>query len=311
VDRTYLDTRFSSLKGIARIAVEGPLDKVTIAGMAQLLKEVRRGPGEISRHTPIYFVSGSPAQLRGVIERKLLLDGVEFDGTSFKDWTGLLKRGRWTGLKRQLAFKLAALLGNRALLPPGSREILLGDDLEVDPLVYALYADILAGRIPPGRLPGVLLGRGLSAGEVEGLVGLKLRAGNQPGGVRRALIRLERSENPEALLPFAPWVVPCADAFQMALTLWDSGSLSPAGAVRVARSLRLFDLPPEHLERDLFELVRRGLLDASQVEEQAALLEREGLCRLQGRLPEVDPAWLAVSARSRDEPWTPGASPGR
>jgi hypothetical protein len=79
----------------------------------------------------------------------------------------------------------------------------------------------------------------------------------------------------------------------------------------VARSLRLFDLPPEHLERDLFELVRRGLLDASQVEEQAALLEREGLCRLQGRLPEVDPAWLAVSARSRDEPWTPGASPGR
>ncbi|MFH1466542.1 MAG: phosphatase domain-containing protein, partial [Pseudomonadota bacterium] len=193
VDRTYLDTRFSSLKGIARVAFEGALDKVTIAGMAQLLKEVRRGPGEVSRHTPIYFVSGSPAQLRGVIERKLLLDGVEFDGTSFKDWTGLLKHGRFSGLKRQLAFKLAALLGNRSLLPPGAREILVGDDLEVDPLVYALYADILAGRLPPAHLPAVLQRHGVSAGEAEGLLGLKLRAGNQPGGVRRALIRLERS----------------------------------------------------------------------------------------------------------------------
>ncbi|MFH1463183.1 MAG: hypothetical protein ABIO70_02245, partial [Pseudomonadota bacterium] len=221
--------------------------------------------------------------------------------------TGLLKHGRFSGLKRQLAFKLAALLGNRALLPPGARELLVGDDLEVDPLVYALYADILAGRLPPSRLQRVLARRGLSAREVEGLIGLKLRAGNQPGGVRRALIRLERSQNAEALLPFAPWVVPCADAYQMGLILWDLGSLSAMGAMRVARNLRLFDLPPETLERDLWELVRRGRLNVRQVDEQAALLEREGLCRLQGRAPEVDPAWFAVLSRSGDDPWTPDA----
>ena len=109
IDRTYLDTRFSSLKGLARIPFEGALDKVTIPGMAQLLKEVRRGPDDVSRHTPIYFVSASSTQLRRVLERKFLLDGIEFDGTTFKDWGRLLRRGKLRGLKKQVAFKLAAL----------------------------------------------------------------------------------------------------------------------------------------------------------------------------------------------------------
>ena len=297
IDRTYLDTRFSSLEGIARIPFEGALDKVTIPGMAQLLKEVRRGPTMVSRHTPIYFVSSSPNQLRRVLERKFLLDGIEFDGTTFKNWGALLRRGRFSGLKKQVSYKLAALLGNRAALPPGAREILLGDDLEVDPIIYGLYRRILSGEITMRELPAVLARHGVSADDARGIAELKLRAGgNMPGGVVRALIRTERTENPEAFLASWPWLAPCHDAFQMALVLWDQGSIGAGGAMRVARNLRLFDVSPGSLETSLREMVRRGLLSAEQVDELAVLLEEQGLCRIQGPLPEVDPAWAAVGA---------------
>ena len=294
IDRTYLDTRFSSLKGITRIPFEGALDKVTIPGMAQLLKEVRRGPGAVSRHTPIYFVSSSPNQLRRVLERKFLLDGIEFDGTTFKNWGALLRRGRLSSLKKQVAYKLAALLGNRAALPPGAREVLLGDDLEVDPVIYGLYRRILSGEIPVGELPVVLGEHGVSADDAEGIVELKLRAGNMPGGVVRALIRTERTENPEAFLGSWSWLVPCHDAFQMALALWDQGSIATDGAMRVARNLRLFDIPPGSLEASVHEMVRRGLLDTAQVQELGVLLREQDLCQLDAPLPAVDPAWAAV-----------------
>jgi hypothetical protein len=294
IDRTYLDTRFSSVKGIARIPFEGALDKVTLPGMAQLLKEVRRGPEEVSRHTPIYFVSSSPNQLRRVVERKFLLDGIEFDGTTFKNWGALLRRGRIGGLKNQVSYKLAALLGNRALLPPGAREVLLGDDLEVDPLIYGLYRRILAGEIPIRELPVALAPHGVDPEDARGLGELKMRAGNMPGGVIRALIRTERSSTPEAFLASWPWLVPCHDAFQMALALWDQGSLGLLGVMRVARNLRLFDVPSGSLEASVHEMVRRGLLGAEQVEELGSLLAEHGLCRLQAPLPAPDPAWLAV-----------------
>jgi len=305
IDRTYLDTRFSSLKGIARIPFESALEKVTIAGMARLLKEIRRGPAETSRHTPIYFVSASPTQLRRVVEHKFLLDGVEFDGTTFKDWGGLLKRGRVRALKKHLSYKLAALLGNRSMLPPGAQEVLLGDDLEMDPLVYGLYADILSGRIPPRELPRVLEHNGASPEDARGVVELKIRAGNIEGGVRRALIRLERSADPEALIGFWPHLAPCRDALQMALVLWEQGSLSAMSVMRVARALRLFQVPAAEIEASLLEMVRRGLLGAEQVDELAALWKEHGVCTLQATLPAVDPAWEAVTGRAPGQPWTP------
>ena len=147
IDRTYLATRFSSLKGMARIPFEFAVDKVAIDGMTTLLKEVRRGPDEMSRQTPLYFVSASPAQLRPVIERKMLLDGLEFDGTTFKDWVRVVFSGRLKRFREQLGFKLTALLSARGDLPAGARETLIGDDHESDALAFVIYADVIAGRL--------------------------------------------------------------------------------------------------------------------------------------------------------------------
>ena len=233
IDRTYLNTRFSSLKGMARIPVEFAVDKRDIAGMVPLLQELRRGPAADSRFTPLYFLSASPPQMRSVLERKMLMDGIEHDGTTFKDWPAVLRSGKLRRFKEQLGFKITALLHGRMALPRGAREVLIGDDLESDPLAFALYADILAGRVPLEGLPRLLTGLGVGRQDAWGIADLK-RMLPDVDGVQRAFIRLERNE-PEALHAFFPGVLPCRDAFQMALAMHADGMLSTAGVARVGR----------------------------------------------------------------------------
>ena len=86
VDKTYLSTHFSSLQGLVRIPVEFPIDKRAIPGMPELVRGLRKGRGAGVACAPLYFITASPPQLRSALENKMLLDGVEFDGITFKDW---------------------------------------------------------------------------------------------------------------------------------------------------------------------------------------------------------------------------------
>ena len=110
IDKTYLDTHFSSFRGLLSIPLEFAIDKRAMPGAVPLLRALRRGPGEHSAVNPLYFVSGSPQQLRSVIERKMLLDGVDFDGITFKNQWGLVRAGRGREIKEQVGYKVAALL---------------------------------------------------------------------------------------------------------------------------------------------------------------------------------------------------------
>ena len=56
-------------------------------------------------------------------------------------------RGRWRSLREHLGYKLGELLESRKTGPAARREVLFGDDWESDPLIYSMYADILAGRL--------------------------------------------------------------------------------------------------------------------------------------------------------------------
>jgi phosphatidate phosphatase APP1 len=153
IDETYLATDIDSLKGMLSVPLDRAVDKRNVAGTDLLLRALRRGPdiGGPVRSNPLYFVSASPPQMRRVIQKKMLLDGVEFDGITFKDQLALLRAGRVSALKHHVAYKLSALLLNRAELPWEVTEWTFGDDTETDALIYALYADIVAGRLrgPP------------------------------------------------------------------------------------------------------------------------------------------------------------------
>ena len=308
IDRTYLYTRFSSLKGITRIPFEFAVDKQDIEGMAVLLKEVRRGPERESRHTPLYFVSASPSQLRQVIQRKMLLDGLEFDGTIFKDWLGVLASLRVRRFKEQLGFKLTALLQLREHLPHGAREVLMGDDLETDALAFSLYSDALSGRLDGRQVLNVLRTHGVARDDARNIcehVSSLRAAASQPfAGVRRALIRMERHGAPEDFLEYAPRLWICKGAFQMALGLWSLGSLSTSGVCRVARDLGGRGISPDELDDRFRDCARRGLVAGEQARALRADLASTALLSPHDSLPEVEPAWQATLDRA-DEPMTP------
>ncbi len=166
IDKTYLDTRFSSLRGLLAIPFELAIDKRALGGTVPLLRALRVGPAPLSpRFSPLYFVSGSPPGLRSVVEKKMLLDGVQPDGIAFKDQFKLLRSGRPRAIKEQVGYKLAALLLLRAELPAGARFHLFGDDVESDMDAFLLFGRVCAG-LRGAALREVLRGCATAAPEI-------------------------------------------------------------------------------------------------------------------------------------------------
>lgn len=304
IDRTYLATQISSMKGMARIPFERAADKEDIAGMARLFREIRRGPGQERRDTPLYFVSASPSQLRPVIERKMMLDGIGFDGTTFKSWTGVFRKLNLRRLREQVGFKLTALLAGRAELPRGAIENLIGDDLETDPVTYAIYADVLAGRIGVGDLERILRLNGVMESDARAIV--RARRELSPGrGVKRAFIRMERHADPDVFLDYGAGIVGCRGPLQMAAVLMRDGNVSEDGVARVAGALLQRGVAPTELRDRLRDLCRRALLSPEQTQALAQRLARERMIEPIEDPGAPEPAWLAVQRRRPERPWTP------
>ena len=87
----------------------------------------------------------------------MTLDGVQFDGITFKDQLGLLLAGRPRGISEQVGYKLKALLLLRLGHPAGARYTLFGDDVEQDQDSFLLFGEVCAG------LRGVALRKRLEA----------------------------------------------------------------------------------------------------------------------------------------------------
>ncbi|MFN7951271.1 MAG: hypothetical protein U0610_06070 [bacterium] len=259
VDKTYLDTPFDSLKGLMRIPFEGAIDKRAFPGTAQLLKELRRGPRKQPLEAPIYFISASPPKLRGVLEKKMLLDGVEFDGLTLKDPVQNMRRGGLRALKAQLAYKLVGLLLHRRDFPRGAHETLFGDDVESDAVIYALYADVVAGRIRGADLLRILQRHHTEYQLAEWIVSF---ADSIPKArsVERIYIHLARGSAPESFASFGRTVVPVRDSLQSAAILEAEGKISKAGLLRVAAQMREAGATDIELLASLIDLSRRHLV---------------------------------------------------
>ncbi len=283
IDKTYLATRFSSLRGLARIPLEFAVDKAAIPGMPEVLRGLRRGPapqtGDPERGgpgdafgldpasrfaaTPLWFVSASPPQLRAVIARKMLLDGVQPDGFVFKDWAATLRALRPARLRDHVGFKVCALLTTRRLRPHAT-EALFGDDVEQDATAYALYADVVEGRLGPAQLAAALAGVGVA--REDRAVARRLAEDVSPGRGRvdRIFINLERGRPPEEFARFGPRVVAVRGACQLALAcrahdLVDDATVREAAAA--VRALR----GSERVGADVTDALARGLVTPETV----------------------------------------------
>jgi hypothetical protein len=264
VDKTYLSTHFSSLRGLSRVPFELAVDKRAIPGMPELLRGLRRGAGAGFACTPLYFVSASPPQLRGVLQRKMVMDGVEYDGFVFKDWVRTVRALRPGRLREQVGFKVCALLTARAPRPL-SREYLFGDDVEKDAEAYSLYAAMLHGELSPGAAEAALKEAGVPRDDRRAIHALVDRLPSSRGRVERIFIHLETGRPPAAFDRWGPRVVPVRGAAQLALALFQHGLVS-APSARAARAACASAYPHLALEPTDDDAVRRGLISAQELE---------------------------------------------
>jgi hypothetical protein len=296
LDKTYLRSEFDSLRGLLRTAFERAEDKVEVPGVAELIRALKAAAERHGRSALVYFVSASPPQIGAAIRKKLALDGVPYDGIVFKDQLAHLKRGELRKLREHVGFKLAELLRGRLAAAPGATEVLFGDDWELDSLIYSLYADVVAGRFPPGRLAPLLRRIGVDDRLQGDILTLAGRAG---GGERvaRIFINLERRSPPATFRLFGPRVVPTFNYFQTAAVLGADGWLDAEDVARVGRVLlERAGYTARRLENSLGDLVRRGVLPAAAADALGARLGAAGL------LPPVGGAgarWRRLLGRLR------------
>lgn len=245
IDKTYLDTHFSSVRGLLRIPLELAVDKVSIAGSVPLLRALRRGPTPGGEPPPLYFISGSPKQLRRSVERKMTLDGVGFDGITFKDQWGLLRSGRIADLRTQVGYKLMALLGYAREFDDQADWWMFGDDVEQDAEVFLLFGRILAGF--RGReLREELERRGVHRLDREEVLNLATVMPVRPADpVQRIFILAHRDPN---AVPEDDRVVVMPTFLTGALELAQAGRVSSEAVSAVAKDLRSRGVAETRLE---------------------------------------------------------------
>ena len=291
LDKTYLRTQFESLRQMVKIPFEAGSDKVHLPGVPQLIHALRRCAVARAQRPFVFFLSASPPQIGSAIREKLDLDGIEYDGIIFKDQLRNLVRGRWRSLREHLGYKLGELLESRRIGPAASREVLFGDDWESDPIIYSLYADIVAGRMALSEVDDILQAIGV---DPQLIVEAKQLATKMvpAAAVSRIFINLERRTPPSNFQRFGPRLVPTFNYLQTAACLFQDGHLTLPAVAAVAQALiGQSGYTPERLANSLADIERRGHLQPVN-----AIAVREYLAAL-GALPQ------RARPRQRQSPW--------
>ncbi|HKD40659.1 MAG TPA: phosphatase domain-containing protein [Myxococcaceae bacterium] len=254
LDKTYLQTEFDTFRQLMRTAFQKATEKVAVPGAAALIRELRsRGDAQLC------IISGSPRQMRSVLEQKLRLDGVEWDELVLKDNVRNLLRGRFKALRGQVGYKLPVMLESRAKAPPESDEVLFGDDAEADAFIYSLYADLVAGRVSEAVLRQVLEAAAVYPDDAARIV-VSWKKIPTADPVRRIFVYLDRLTPPGRFSRYGPRVVPIFNYFQAALVLMADGHLSAPQVIRVAiEMIQTSGYNLLTLSNSFQDLVRRGL----------------------------------------------------
>lgn len=260
IDKTYLATHFSSLGGLARIPIEFAIDKESIVGMPEVLRGIRRGSGPTFAAAPLYFISSSPPQLKPVISKKMLLDGVQPDGFTFKDWVATLRQLKPKRLKDHLAYKLCALLYGRSFRPQAT-EYLFGDDVERDAEAYSMYSSILKGDINIDTLDGTLASNMVPFEDRQSIIQLVLDLPKNRGSIGKIFIHLARGTDPKELNNFGPLITPVRNSFQLSLVLYELKLVDNNTVFQTATSLRkALGQSQQPFEETLDDAIRRRLV---------------------------------------------------
>ena len=306
LDKTYLDTHFDKLSRMVRIAFESAEDKRNIPGSAALLREISATDGD-GAPARVCIVSGSPRQMRSVLEKKLRADGIIWHEFELKPQLQNIRRGRFRAIRDQIGYKLPLLLASRVGLGPDVRETLFGDDAEADTFIYCLYADVVAGRVDAVQLVRLLRSMSTYPDAIEACLGAMAKL-SPSDAVERIFIHLDKRTPPAWFAPFGDLVIPVFNYFQATLVLFTEGHMDADGVLRVTRAFREAD---EHDTVELANLYqdiqRRGHMRAGAMQGLAddvrgtgqASLEAEVVTACEDRFLGLGPA---ATGPSREPP---------
>ena len=255
LDKTYLRSRFDTLKELLSSAIERPEQKRAVPGAASVLRELS------GRGARISILSGSPRQLRRKLAAKLELDGVHYDELTLKPNLSNLALLRFRALRDQLGYKLPELLQARAREAenrrPRAREVLVGDDSESDAFVYSLYADLCQGAVSEEELERILDAGDAYSGTIKVCKRALAQIPRAPV-VDRILIHLDGQTPPSRFRLYGSRLIPFYNYFQAACVLLERSALSPEAVLRIAAEfIEQHGFSPDSIARSYLDLSRR------------------------------------------------------
>ena len=279
LDKTYLDTKFESLRGLLKVILEEPVRKKNVPGTADLVRclkeawEDKHGDAKF----PIVYMTASPPQMESKILKKLNWDGIEPVFLFCKDNLKNLTPRRFWRLTKQVGYKLQALLQMRLHFAEDVRQILWGDDSESDALIYCLYSDICMRRLSHGELSKTLKTFSVVGEQLDEIFKLQEQIPiHDPVG--KIYINLQGGTDAEYYAKFGRRVVPTSNSFQSTLDLFQDKIFESKHVVDIGKALALkFSFTQDQLEKSFDDLVRRGILGSPAVNEILPVLKENNL----------------------------------
>ncbi|MCL4478927.1 MAG: hypothetical protein M1381_07505 [Deltaproteobacteria bacterium] len=252
LDKTYIKTDFETLKGLIKTVLQKPEEKENVPGASALIKEIEK-----DKNNSVYFISGSPEQMRHVLEVKLKIDGIKWDNFVLKPNLRNLLHAKFRALKDQIGYKLPVLLEQRRITPVEVDEVLLGDDAETDAFVYSMYADIIARRVSKDMVEHVLHEANIYEHIKNNILKLYEEV-KTADPVKSIFIHLEKRTPPYRFNHYGNRVIPIYNYFQAAIVLYKGMYIDYDAVVNVGMNLvNNFNYSVDMLVNSLQDLLRR------------------------------------------------------
>jgi len=294
LDKTYLITPFEEKWKLLWIPFEPSEEKRSFPGMGALLRGAKEQKDR-SGKVVLSILSASPSFMKGSLRRRLILDKVPYDHLILKPVWYYLRKGKFHELTDPFLYKLTHLLQLGERVGYDDREILIGDDWDLDPFIYTLYAYLRWGKVPREIYEEVLLFLGEEMDPAILHESLKKLPSIPPGGI---YIRREKGKDPSFYRSFGPFLFSYEDTFQLAVLLFDHGFIPREVVIEVIR-----EMERKRWERASFTLSYETLRHWESLrkeEEIRDLLNQMGLLRdLPPRLSLFPP----IPRRSEEPPW--------
>jgi hypothetical protein len=268
LDKTYLDTTIDSLKGLFATVFEKSFSKKNVPGANELIKSLARFRAKnfSEEQFPLFFVSASPPQMERKIFEKFELDQIHPLGMFYKDNLKNLVPSKFTFLKRQVGYKLQALMQLRTQLREDVRIMCFGDDSESDVIVYNLFSDVCARRHTKNQLERLLDKLGVPPVQVEEILRLQSLVDIQDP-VEKIYINLATDTDADYYTKFGRRTLATYDSFQIALDLVQDQRLSLEELGSVMDELRTkYGFGPAQITKSFQDLIRRRVMGLSSFE---------------------------------------------